>query len=85
MYCINKAVIKNYTGTATNIIVWLLCFLSFVPGLWCTTKMTLLFTLLLGVDIMLLHLLVLFLIQIGMIIAYIVIMIQSIINKGDNE
>lgn len=85
MYCINKAVIKNYTGTATNIIVWLLCFLSFIPGIWCTTKMILLFTLLLGVDIMLLHLLVLFLTQVGMIIAYIIIMIQSIINKGDNE
>lgn len=85
MYCINKAVIKNYTGTATNVIVWLLCFLSFVPGIWCTTKMILLFTLLLRVDIMLLHLLVLFLTQIGMIISYIIIMIQSIINKGDNE
>lgn len=85
MYCINKAVIKNYTGTATNIIVWLLCFISFIPGIWCTTKMTLLFTLLLSVDIVLLHISILFLTQIGMIIAYIVVMIQSIINKGGNK
>ena len=81
MYVINSAVIKNGTGTATNIVIWLLCFLSFAPGLWLTTKMLIMFTLLLGVNIMLMHLAFLFIIQLAMIALYITTLFQSIFNK----
>lgn len=85
MYCINKAVIKNYTGTATNIVVWLLCFLSFIPGIWCATKMFVLFTAFLSLNIILIHLAVMFLIQIAMIVIHIVVMFQSRTNKGEQN
>lgn len=85
VYCINKAVIKNYTGTATNTVVWLLCFISFIPGIWCTTKMIVLFTAFLGLNIPLIHLAVLFLIQLAMIVMYIITMFQSLTNKGEQH
>lgn len=83
MYIINSAVIKNSTGTVTNIVVWILCFLSFVPGLWLTTKMFMLFTLLIGVNIMLMHLAILFIIQLVLIALYITTLFQSIFNKEE--
>lgn len=77
MYIITRAFIRNETGSATNFVIWLLCFLSFIPGVWCTTNMITLFTTLANVNIKLYHILALFIIQAAMIVMYIVEAIRS--------
>lgn len=78
VYIITKVAIRTSTIKFKRFIGWAVCFLSFIPGIWCTTKLVVFFTLLVSVNITLLHLLALFLIQAEMILLYIIAAFKSV-------